>query len=244
MTGDYQDTAPLRFNQQFENGGAHCWPGDRYDAWQLVRSCCFYRSSNEYLASRPFLYPVYFPGDEIDEVDLYVEREKEKASHLARKWEFALLVTSACHRALTSPSQNVRFTPGGPLKPLSSSGSNIGSKGLMSTLFQPLQCIGTPLLEMLKEHDRFRGDRSHLRRELLEYIKSRLVDPKRGGQPSFQYAVREARLSREGMLRCFDLVGIEEPRAKRAVEEAFVASSLNPLLNVLRDEEGRPSNPS
>lgn len=244
MTDDYQDTAPLRFNQQFENGGAHCWPGNEHDAWKLVNSCCSYSSSNEYFASRPFLYTSPLPGDEIDEVDLYVEREKEKAFHLARKWEFALLVTSACHRALTSQSQNVRFTPGDPLKPLSSSGSNIGSEGLISILFQPLQCIGTPLLEMLKQHDCFRGDRRHLRRELLEYIKYRLVDDNRGGQPSFQYAISKHRLSREGMLCCFDLVGIEESRAKRAVEEAFVASSLNPLLNVLRDEEARPSNPS
>jgi len=39
------------------------------------------------------------------------------------------------------------------------------------------------------------------------------------------------------MLRCFYLVGVEESRAKRAVEDAFLFRDLQPLLNALQEDE-------
>jgi hypothetical protein len=206
------------YDQEFGPGGAYAWPSDMDVAKALIRVAPGEKSSADCLTD-DFFYD-FLRSYEEEDLDLAEATAKSRQELFkdAKNWPLPYLVASAVYE--------------------------IVSKGTEMTLsvwrhfFWLFLLFDEPLFDMFrgKGWDKIHkntvreGFKWQLKHEIVTFTGNRLLWSSDKDKPWFTCRYFASHAYPEDVLRCLDLVGVDQDLAHLAVDQMFKLQSLTPLL--------------
>jgi hypothetical protein len=222
------------YNQEFGPGGAYTWPSDQSVAMAFIEAVPWAKSSSDCL-NEYFFYEIlgykqnldqFLDSDNEDQDQALEEAEaytQQQMFQHARSWPLPYLVTSAVYEIL---SKDARMHPYD-----------------WSRFFWVFLLFDEPLFGMLQEKgwDKMyqnsirEGFKSKLKFETKGLTNRVLIWGNDGNKPWFTCRNFPSHICPENVLRCLDLIGIDQNFAQSAVDQVFKLQSLTPFYDVLLD---------
>ena len=216
-------------------GGAYAWPGDPSTAMALIETVMWEKSSADCLGDY-FLYMVLgsydsncYDSDEEEDLAESIGKSRQELREVfkdAKNWPLPYLVASAVYELVSKDPEIFRI-----------------NYEVWRHLFWVFLLFDEPLFDMLraKGWDKMYRDnivdglKSQLKFEIYDLTTHLILWSSDKDKPWFTCRNFSSRVYPKDVLRCLDLVGIDQDLAYMAVDQVFKLQNLTPFYNVLLD---------